>query len=534
MQEAQLEQEEALLRLAAVMREYGEGWRQHKSITGVLAGVLRRTAESLEQRDDEAVLQQVRAQLAAVQAKLATRPTSPRNAVSSSSPLAESPSLKAALGASGSLPGRSVSPRRAAPPPPLQLDMLSSPRKTAVEVVGSPRKTGAPELARVATSGGVMSSHRQVGSPRSAGSAGLPLCSSPRGSAAREDPCDSVRAKLAALRAGHVTLPTSGHAGELADMLRGTLAVKSRKAVEQVLACHLAALPWDSIEAAASLAYSKLYFRSAFDPQLAPVCEQLLVLIFEHNSSALDRVKRAAIEAQLRGAARAKAESMGVAGALHLQSSGGVHVFDCGILLADGKTFLGFDVSLVPAVLRGIVRDAQRRWIDGAHFGVPLSLLCAQNPAPALVFRLCNSLRMCKIPLSLADSQPERLARMRQLFARRVMPSLKRHANSLALLLEFLRELPQPLLPANGNVTDEAEACVLSTLSLVAGCFADLVSSRCISLPCAAVMLCRVLVRGQSCLSAMLSMQRLIMDRSTLLPPCTQALAMDPFVEIVG
>jgi hypothetical protein len=51
---------EARDKLVLLFREYGEGWRAHKTTTGVLAGVLRRLADGLEHEHDQQVLIEVK------------------------------------------------------------------------------------------------------------------------------------------------------------------------------------------------------------------------------------------------------------------------------------------------------------------------------------------------------------------------------------------------------------------------------------------------------------------------------------------
>jgi hypothetical protein len=145
---------------------------------------------------------------------------------------------------------------------------------------------------------------------------------------------------------------------ELCVLLRGTLAHKTRRAVERVLACHVVAarLGWDALEKQAARAYARLYFHAAFSGEgccfiesvvgcfdfvsvcaelLDGACQALLVLQFEQGLVSLERVKRAAVEGQLRGVASRRALDLGVRG-LHLAAASNVHVTDECVVLADG------------------------------------------------------------------------------------------------------------------------------------------------------------------------------------------------------
>lgn len=206
------------------------------------------------------------------------------------------------------------------------------------------------------------------------------------------------------------------------------------------------------------------------------------------------------VEGQLRGVAARRAAELGCPGSLHVASNGGVHVLDDCVLLVDGtRLSLEAGLALCPPPLRSAATAAaaeQRR------------RLAALNSL-SLLLRLCNALQratsfprtVCWLP---SAASPVRVQRMRSLLLRGVLPSLRRPANTLALLLMLIRQGP-PLLDRRTSTPADAEAA--RKLAVVGACFGELSSARCCSLPVLALLLCQALQRP---VDDLLMVQRLI------------------------
>jgi hypothetical protein len=192
--------------------------------------------------------------------------------------------------------------------------------------------------------------------------------------------------------------------------------------------------------------------------------------------------------------------------------------------------------SLVPLSLRAVVSSAREnrvRQLSAVH-----SVAC--------LARLCSSLRLCRSPLR-PEVAPARLARMRRLLVRSVVPSLRvpsavlvnkpqtncvlpsfSQANK-ALILDLVSEMPPMLDQQSGAPLPEHQ----DKLALLAACFSDLVAARCLSLAVASVLLARALVK-RAPMNALLSVQRLLVERTLLLPSPVWQPAADPFDQLVA
>lgn len=224
------------------------------------------------------------------------------------------------------------------------------------------------------------------------------------------------------VRAGRLS---QSEQAELAALLRGTLALKSRRALERVLALHAAAarLGWDALERPAARAFARLFFLASDDALLETPCESLHVLQFEQGARfpSLERVKRAAVEAQLRGVAARRARELGAPGALHLSSAAGAHLLDELLLLPDGarlplETLSAEQLRLCcPPPLRAAALAAaeERR-----------RRLALRSRFPVLA-RVCAALRGARASLCCSRASPTRVARMRHLLGKGVFPSMR-------------------------------------------------------------------------------------------------------------
>lgn len=148
------------------------------------------------------------------------------------------------------------------------------------------------------------------------------------------------------------------------------------------------------------------------------------MLQFEQGARfpSLERVKRAAVEAQLRGLAARRARELGAPGALHLASSAaGAHLLDELLLLPDGAR-LPLE-TLSPEQLR-LCCPPPLRAAALAAAEERRRRLALRSRFPALA-RVCAALRGARAALCCSRASPARVARMRHLLGKGVFPSMR-------------------------------------------------------------------------------------------------------------